>query len=154
MLSNQHRTIGRCMRLAVIISTSGLSPCVSSSELQPTAPQLQSGDSGQYWVSESGRYQLSYQSQVEPIVINQIHSWILHLETEEGQTVSAAEMTLKGGMPEHNHGLPTKPRISASEDEGYYLVEGIRFHMRGHWEIEIKIIQGTNIDTVLIPLDL
>ena len=87
-------------------------------------------------------------------LIIQIHNWILHLETEEGQTVSAAEMTLKGGMPEHNHGLPTKPRISESEDEGYYLVEGIRFHMRGHWEIEIKIIQGTNIDTVLIPLDL
>ncbi len=97
---------------------------------------------------------LSYQSQVDPISINQIHNWILHLETAEGQTVSAAEMTLKGGMPEHDHGLPTKPRISASQDEGYYLVEGIRFHMRGHWELEFKINHGTNIDTVLIPLDL
>ena len=154
MLSKQHRTIGRCMMLAVMISISGLSPRVSSSELQPTASPLQTAGSEQYWVSKSGRHRLSYQSQVDPIVINRIHSWILHLETAEGQTVSGAEITLVGGMPEHDHGLSTKPRITWSQDENYYLVEGIRFHMRGYWELEIKITQGSNMDTVRIPLDL
>ena len=159
MFSNQpffkkHRTTVRSKMLAVMIFICGLSPCISSSEIEATASGLQPGATRQYWISESGRYRLSYQSQVNPIVINQIHNWILQLETAEGLTVSGADITLEGGMPEHDHGLPTKPRITESQDENYYLVEGIRFHMRGHWELEIKIIQGTSTDTALISLDL
>jgi hypothetical protein len=151
---NQHRTTGRSKILAVMIFISGLSPCISSSEIEPNASHLQTADMEQYWLSKSGRYRLSYQSQVNPIVINQIHNWILRLENAEGLTVSGADITLEGGMPEHDHGLPTKPRITESRDENYYLVEGMRFHMSGHWELEIKIIQGTNTDTALISLDL
>jgi hypothetical protein len=149
----QDRTTSRSMILAVMIFICGLSPCIVASEIEPI-PRLQTGGMEQYWLSDSGRYRLSYRSLVEPIVINQIHNWILRLETAEGLTVSGADITLEGGMPDHDHGLPTKPRISEPQDENYYLVEGIRFHMRGRWELELKIIQGTHIESALISLDL
>ena len=141
------------MMLAALILICGLSPRISFSETEP-GNRLQTDGIEQYWLSDSGRYRLSYQSLVDPIVINQIHNWVLQLETAEGLTVSGADITLEGGMPDHDHGLPTNPRITESHDENYYLVEGIRFHMRGRWELEIKIIQGTNMDTAMISLDL
>ena len=153
MFFKENRTASRSVMMAVVIFICGLSPCISSSEIEP-GPRLQAGGIKQYWLSDSGRYRLSYQSLVDPIVINQIHNWVLQLETAEGLTVSGADITLEGGMPDHDHGLPTKPRITESQDENYYLVEGIRFHMRGRWELEIKIIQGTNMDTAMISLDL
>ena len=100
MLTSQHCTTGRYMMLAVMIFISGLSARISSSEIEPTS-QLQTSAMEQYWLSKSGQYRLSYQSQVDPIVINQIHNWILHLDTAEGLPVSGADITLKGGMPEH-----------------------------------------------------
>lgn len=108
----------------------------------------------QIWVSRSGHFHLSYESELDPIIINRMHSWVLHLVTADGQAVSAVKITMQGGMPEHDHGLPTRPRVSASADPGRYLVEGIRFHMSGHWEIEFTISTGRDEDTVLIPLEL
>ena len=35
-----------------------------------------------------------------------------------------------------------------------YLVEGLRFHMNGYWEISITINAGGDRDTIIIPLEL
>ena len=37
--------------------------------------------------SEQGFYRLSYESQLNPIVINQMHSWILHVDNADGNLV-------------------------------------------------------------------
>ena len=63
-------------------------------------------------------------------------------------------ITVDGGMPAHNHGLPTQPRVTQNLGEGCYKVEGLRFHMQGHWEMKIGIESGGATDTVIIPLDL
>ena len=57
-------------------------------------------------------------------------------------------------MPAHNHGLPTQPRVKADLGAGHYRVEGMRFHMAGHWEIRVTIAAAGREDTVVIPLDL
>ena len=57
-------------------------------------------------------------------------------------------------MPEHDHGLPTSPRVSADQQEGHYRVGGVRFHMRGHWELRLLIDDGRERDWVTIELNL
>ena len=42
-------------------------------------------------------------------------------------------------MPEHDHGLATNPRMTAERAPGEYLIEGMKFHMNGHWEIVLSI---------------
>jgi len=106
------------------------------------------------WVSDAGHFRMSYQSELQPLVINKIHNWILHVEDSEGNAVTDAIITVNGGMPEHNHGLPTVPQVTATLEDGDYQVEGMRFHMRGYWEIRVAIDIGTERDSVTIPLSL
>ena len=105
-------------------------------------------------VSRSGQFHLMIESELDPIVINRIHRWVLRVETADGHPVSGAQITIQGGRPEHNHGLPTVPHVTASPDAGGYLIEGIRFHMSGYWELEFTISTGKDEDTVLISLEL
>jgi hypothetical protein len=58
-------------------------------------------------LTDNGLYHISFTSAFDPIAINQIHSWTLHVETADGQPVDNAEIVVNGGMPQHGHGLPT-----------------------------------------------
>jgi len=87
-------------------------------------------------------------------VINHMHSWILHIEDEEGLGIEGAIVDVDGGMPEHNHGLPTKPRVTADLGGGDYRLEGMRFHMSGYWEIVVTITTDSGKSTVTIPIRL
>ena len=109
---------------------------------------------GQSWTSSSGKFRVSYSSELEPITINQIHDWIVHLKTIGGKPVPDAQIIISGGMPAHNHGLPTSPRSTQYLGNGDYLIEGMRFHMAGYWEITVTINTGGVSDRVLIPLEL
>jgi len=106
------------------------------------------------WVSDSGHFELSYQSELQPLAINQIHDWVLRVTDRDGVAIDDAVISFDGGMPEHNHGLPTAPRVSAMDTSGEYRVAGVRFHMRGYWEIRILIDSGGQRDRVTIPLKL
>ncbi len=65
-----------------------------------------------------------------------------------GQPVRAAKVTIDGGMPQHGHGLPTKPRVSATSVDGEYLVEGLRFNMGGWWELRFVVAGASAADSV------
>ena len=106
------------------------------------------------WVSDSGYFTVTFRSELQPLAINRIHSWILHVEDSDGNPITDAEIEIKGGMPEHNHGLPTAPQVNETSQDGDYEVGGMRFHMRGYWEIRIQIDVGDQRDSVMIPLDL
>lgn len=106
------------------------------------------------WLSREGTFRVSFTSRLQPIVINQIHSWVLHVETPGGEAVEGAAISVTGGMPAHDHGLPTEPEVTRVLGDGDYLVEGLRFHMNGEWELEIKISAGGVMDTAIVPLKL
>lgn len=105
------------------------------------------------WQSANGLYSVMVKSDLNPITINQIHSWTLQLTDAQGQDVTGAGITVKGGMPEHNHGLATAPSIS-SQGNGSYQLQGLRFHMPGYWELTLVITHEDVTDTVLITLNL
>lgn len=106
------------------------------------------------WTSESGAYRLDYQSRLEPIAINRMHAWVLHVERADGQPVEGAAITVSGGMPAHDHGLPTAPRVTRELGGGDYLLEGLRFHMNGDWELRFEIVVDGARDVVVVPLRL
>jgi hypothetical protein len=105
-------------------------------------------------LSEQEVYRVSFRSESAPIVINRIHPWVLHIETVTGQPVEQAEITVDGGMPEHDHGLPTAPRMTGYLGHGDYRVEGMKFHMNGRWEVAFTITDGAQTDRVVFDLEL
>lgn len=107
-----------------------------------------------WWPSESGRYRVSYESRLEPIAINRLHQWVLTVTDAAGEPVDDARLRVSGGMPAHDHGLPTEPRVVEALGDGRYLLDGMRFHMHGAWEIVVQLETGGRSDTVVINLDL
>ncbi len=104
--------------------------------------------------SDEGMFVISYESELQPVSINRIHNWIIHVETSDGRPVDGASITLVGGMPDHDHGLPTVPLATQSLGDGNYLVEGVKFHMNGWWQITVSITAGSEVDSVIFDLQL
>jgi len=106
------------------------------------------------WQSGAGLFRVTFQSELDPIVINRIHNWVLHIEDEHGAPVAGATLAVTGGMPAHDHGLPTAPQVTRELAAGDYVLEGLRFHMSGRWELQITITTDDSQDVVVISLDL
>ncbi len=105
-------------------------------------------------VSKRGLFTVSYESALQPIEINRIHHWVLHIESEGGEPVTGADVKVTGGMPAHDHGLPTRPRVTTELEDGNYRLDGMRFHMAGDWELKISISVDGKTDTVIVALHL
>jgi hypothetical protein len=97
--------------------------------------------------SVNSLYEVSYQPSEEPIPIGSLQTWLLEVTTPQGERVQDATVTVAGDMPGHGHGLPTSPVVTAQED-GSYLVEGLKFQMGGWWYTEFKISSPLGDDTV------
>ncbi|MGM9489276.1 FixH family protein [Ideonella sp. YS5] len=74
--------------------------------------------------------------------INQMHAWQVRLSTPDGAPVSQASIAFDGGMPQHGHGFPTKPRITREISPGVYALEGMKFSMTGWWDMRLDIRAG------------
>ncbi len=97
---------------------------------------------------------VTYSTPSGPPDINRIHSWLLHVETADGVPVEGARIIVDGGMPKHDHGLPTRPRVIEELGDGNYKLDGMRFHMRGYWEISVTVATEEGETVVVIPLQL
>lgn len=104
--------------------------------------------------ANAAEYVVTYSTPGGPPEINRMHSWILHVETDAGEPVEGAQIEVDGGMPAHNHGLPTRPRVTEELGGGDYQLDGVRFHMSGYWEIVISISSGDSEETVVVSLTL
>jgi len=71
-----------------------------------------------------------------------------------GLPVEGAAMTIGGGMPQHGHGLPTRPRMTRAIAAGTYQIEGVRFNMGGWWEFKVTIATDRGEDTITFNLSL
>ena len=103
-------------------------------------------------LSEQGLYKVTYIAEINPVPINQILKWTLHVEDAEGQLVENATSTVDGDMPQHGHGLPTRPQVTRYLGNGDYLVEGLKFHMPGWWVVDFQIEAGGQQDQVRFNL--
>ena len=52
-------------------------------------------------------------------------------------------------MPQHGHGLPTRPQVTREVTDGTYLMAGMKFSMTRWWEIKLAIQAADGADTVV-----
>lgn len=98
--------------------------------------------------SAQGLFRVSFTSETEPPPVHAIHRWRIHLETLDGEAIEGAWIRVDGGMPEHQHGLPTQPQVTQDLGGGDYLVEGMKFSMGGYWVLDLAITAGDRSDDV------
>jgi hypothetical protein len=141
---------GVATALALLVHAQGLPGAIACTTVEARAAIPAPG----VWTSRSGDFRLRFSSNLDPLVINRIHNWVLEVATADGKPVADARISLVGGMPDHDHGLPTQPRVTRYLGDGKYLLEGMRFHMPGDWEILVTIETPGRRDVVRIPLAL
>jgi hypothetical protein len=99
----------------------------------------------------------TYTARVQPhqtIRIGQLHAWRLEVQDRHGNGVAGAEITVDGGMPQHGHGLPTRPRVTRDLGGGVYEVDGMRFNMGGWWVVKFHIGSPAGDDIVTFNIRL
>ncbi len=78
----------------------------------------------------------------DPIPLNA--SFELELEIRDGtdpeRPVTGAQVFVSGWMPDHLHGM--NRRASTTElGDGRYRIRGMLFHMPGHWQILVDVVE-------------
>jgi hypothetical protein len=104
--------------------------------------------------SEGGAYRATIRPLGDSIPQGRLHSWTLHLETADGRPVDDASVAVDGGMPQHGHGLPTRPRVAPAAGNGDHLVEGMRFNMGGWWVVKFRVRSAAGDDSLVFNLKL
>jgi hypothetical protein len=103
--------------------------------------------------SATGRYVATLEP-ARPLRTRQMQTIRVSVRDAEGQVIDEARISIDGGMPQHGHGLPTRPRVTRSLGEGVYEIEGVRFNMGGWWEFKLAIVGSRGADTVTFNLNL
>jgi hypothetical protein len=96
-------------------------------------------DLGLQHATAQGRYVVTLVPPQEAPAINRIHAWQVKVAAADGKPVTAAQIAVDGGMPQHGHGLPTQPLVRRQVADGTYLIEGMKFSMTGWWEVKLAV---------------
>jgi hypothetical protein len=88
----------------------------------------------------------------QPLRPRRMQTVRVRLTDAAGAPVENATILVDGGMPEHGHGLPTRPRMTRAIEPGLYEIEGVRFNMGGWWEFKLAIDAQGGSDVVTFNL--
>ena len=90
----------------------------------------------------------------QPLRPRRMHTVRVAITDAAGLPVDDATIQIDGGMPQHGHGLPTRPRVTRALGKGLYEIEGVRFNMGGWWEFRLAINAASAADVVTFNLAL
>ena len=135
-------------RIATLSSVALFAGCMASAQ----APK--NLDYSRTRSSEQGVYRGTIRPAGDSIPQGRLQSWTLHLETATGSTVDSARVSVDGGMPQHGHGLPTKPQVTRALGNGDHLVEGLKFNMGGWWVVKFHVNSAAGNDSLLFNISL
>lgn len=90
----------------------------------------------------------------QPLRPRQLQTVRVLIADAAGRPVDGAVIEIDGGMPEHGHGLPTRPRVMPAPGAGVYEIQGVRFNMPGWWELTLAIDTPAGADVVTFNLDI
>ena len=91
---------------------------------------------------------------MQPIKVGRMQTMRIRIEDTEGRAVDNAQIVVDGGMPQHGHGLPTKPRVTRYLGEGTYEIEGMKFNMGGWWTMTFRVASAAGTDSITFNIDL
>ena len=106
-------------------------------------------------ISQKGLFKVSLTSIANSTPLNKLHHWHIRLATRRGMKISGANFEVTGKTLDHDHNLPTSPKVSKEIGRGHYLLEGVKFDRQGAWQLKLSIIAPMGRDEALIniPVD-
>lgn len=118
----------------------------------PHSAQVSGPDTSRSKTTANGLFVVSFEPEHGVVREGELQSWLLTLKTTAGAPVEGAAITVSGGMPQHNHGLPTSPQATDYIGDGRYRIDGIKFTMSGWWQLSFAISAAAGSDTVVFNI--
>jgi len=134
-----NRFVSTALSLSTVAALATIAGCMSPPQDLDLALKRPSVD---------GKYIVTLQPPARPAAINQLHTWQVKVASPAGAPVAQVRIKVDGGMPQHGHGLPTRPQVTRELPDGGYLIEGMKFSMTGWWEIKLAIDGPAGADRV------
>lgn len=104
-------------------------------------------------VSAQSLYTATIDPPTQPVKARRMMQLVVSIRDAAGNPVEGAQIDVDGGMPQHGHGLPTKPRVTRSLGDGRYEIDGLRFNMGGWWVLQLSVESPGGSDRVTFNLD-
>ena len=106
--------------------------------------------------TDAGNFKISL-SPASRIVRNQhfsLYITIIPTSNDEHSNKNPAdiELLVNADMPAHRHGMNTQPTVTPI-NSNQYRVDGMLFHMQGHWQINVDIKKDSVTEQALFPVD-
>ena len=98
-------------------------------------------------LTKNGKYRVRLRPRSRPIMISVFQDWIIHVENVDGTLFIPLQLSLMGGMPGHGHGFASSPKATRYLESGDFLVEGVRFHMTGLWNLQVDVMGPSGPDS-------
>jgi hypothetical protein len=141
----------RFLLAGLALAAAAAAGCMGMSHASPPPP---GADYAAERMSEAGRFRASWRADATPVPVGRLHTWTLHVARADGTPVTDAAIQVDGDMPQHGHGLPTRPRVTRNLGGGDYLVEGMKFQMGGWWVMQFDVEAEGQRDKVRFNLQL
>lgn len=109
---------------------------------------------GEPRLTQKGLYRITIEKAPTPVPTNRFQTWAVAVTAADGKPLPAAMLAVSGGMPQHGHGMLVEPRVSRQTESGRFLVEGLKFHMPGYWEVKFTVTADNRADELMFTLDL
>ncbi len=103
--------------------------------------------------TRNGTFVAWWTSEPSPIPFNapfSLRVWAARAATPD-VPLTSAKIEVDAHMPEHGHGMNRSPR-STPQPDGSVLLEGLLFHMRGHWELLVNVSDGGGFGQAVLPV--
>jgi hypothetical protein len=138
-----------------------LSSCASpqsvenrGSEIGRGGPQLT--DENLYHVyNDEETYRVSFMPEPNPIPLVEPFSMdvLVRLHPSGEQVGPEVSLKVDAAMPAHNHGMTTQPHVTRGQG-GWFHVDGMMFHMPGHWEIYFDVVEGAVSERAIFEIEM
>ncbi|MCZ7685363.1 MAG: FixH family protein [Sandaracinaceae bacterium] len=100
--------------------------------------------------ARGSRYAVELRAHPAPPRVGELFRVTSHVTTLDGAPARGARVELDATMPQHRHGMVTRPSHRELGD-GEYLTEGMKLHMPGRWRLEV-IVRGDRGEETLTAL--
>jgi hypothetical protein len=100
----------------------------------------------------NGLFVVAIRPQSGAVRVGELQSWQLTLTTKAGAPVEYAAVDISGGMPRNSNLLPTSPQVADYLGQGRYRIDGVKFSMRGWWQLRLTVSAAQGSDSVVFNI--
>ena len=117
--------------------------CTTGSKPGETEPGF-----GAVQSTQVGRYRVGLDFQPDPPPLGELFTVTTSVAMPDGTPLETGVVPLDARMPQHDHGMETRPRVRAGDCDddgkcrhpgGRYVTDGFKFHMSGAWTVLMTV---------------